>query len=131
MSVRSLLEGAPPVVGRVDYRLAREAVLADLRRGRLVRRDVCDAHPELLRAANNVGTHTTRECPVCAEANVVLVQYAFGHRLPPSGRCVGSAAELHKLSRTATAGVDCYVVEVCCECGWNHLTGAFHMARSK
>lgn len=131
MNARTLLEGAPPVVGRVDYRLAREAVLTDLRRGRLVRRDVCDAHPELLRAASNVGTQTTRPCPVCEKSELVLVQYAFGRRLPPSGRCVTSAAELRKLSTGTPAGVDCYVVEVCCECHWNHLTGAFHMGQAR
>ena len=39
----------------VDYALARRAVLRDLRTGKRDRLDVCDAHPELLRAARNIG----------------------------------------------------------------------------
>ena len=39
-----------------DYALARRAVLRDFRRGTLTRLDVCDAHPELLRAAQFIGT---------------------------------------------------------------------------
>ena len=39
----------------VDYTLAKRAKLTELRGGRLSRDDVCDAHPELLRAARNVG----------------------------------------------------------------------------
>ncbi|MGH2729407.1 MAG: DUF5318 family protein, partial [Actinomycetota bacterium] len=35
----------------VDYRLARRSVLVALRRGTLHSTDVCDAHPELMRAA--------------------------------------------------------------------------------
>ena len=39
-----------------DYALARRAVLRDFRRGTLTRLDVCDAHPELIRAAQFIGT---------------------------------------------------------------------------
>ena len=35
--------------GTVDYRLARAGVLAEYRKGRLARHEVCDAHPELAR----------------------------------------------------------------------------------
>src|SRR5687767_10840004 len=41
--------------GEVDYRLVRKHTLDEFRRGRLSKLDVCDAHPELLRAARNVG----------------------------------------------------------------------------
>jgi hypothetical protein len=109
--------------GRVDggdYRLAREAVVRSYRGGRLSRLEVCDAHPELLRAARNVGQPTAETCPICAEARVVHVSYAFGERLPPGGRCLASREELARLDRRATP-VTCYVVEVCPECAWNHL----------
>ena len=46
---------APPVRHHVDYALARRAVLRDLRTGKRDRLDVCDAQPELLRAARNIG----------------------------------------------------------------------------
>ena len=48
-----------------DYALARRAVLRDFRRGTLTRLDVCDAHPELIRAAQFIGTDVDDECPVC------------------------------------------------------------------
>ena len=48
-----------------DYALARRAVLRDFRRGALTRLEVCDAHPELLRAAANCGQVTHEDCPIC------------------------------------------------------------------
>ena len=89
-------------------------------RGRLGRLDVCDAHPELLRAARNVGSPVEETCPICEEAALVLVTYVFGPRLPSQGRCPATATELDRLHRRADPVV-CYVVEVCPECGWNHL----------
>jgi hypothetical protein len=121
------LRGAPSIgalPGAIDYRLARNAVVSEFRKGRLSRLDVCDAHPELLRAAKNVGEQTALECPICEETNVVHVSYVFGSRLPPQGRCIGSGAELDKLSRRPTV-LACYVVEVCPACSWNHLTRTF------
>ena len=115
-------------VGQVDYRLARRAVLAEYRRGRLSRLDVCDAHPELMRAARNVGEATERPCPICTEADVVLVSFAFGSRLPPHGRCISDRRELARLSDRRDQ-VACYVVEVCPECAWNHLIRSYLLGR--
>jgi hypothetical protein len=106
--------------GRVEYRLARNAVVKEFHRGRLSRLDVCDAHPELLRAARNVGVALSEECPICEEAAVVHVTYVFGPRLPAHGRCTSSPEELARLCRRADEVV-CYVVEVCPACAWNHL----------
>ena len=44
--------------GRVEYRLARNAVVREFRKGRLSRVEVCDAHPELLRAVRDTGEIT-------------------------------------------------------------------------
>lgn len=121
------MRGAPAtgqVLGQVDYRLARNALVGEFHKGRLSRLDVCDAHPELLRAATNCGQETRETCPICEEGNVVLVSYAFGSRLPPSGRCITSQAELLKLSSGARE-LACYVVEVCPICAWNHLARTF------
>ena len=52
-TARPLYTGA--VRRHTDYALARRAVLRDLRRGAVTRLDVCDAHPELLRAARHIG----------------------------------------------------------------------------
>ncbi|MGA2037440.1 MAG: DUF5318 family protein [Acidimicrobiales bacterium] len=106
--------------GRVEYRLARNAVVREFRKGRLSRLDVCDAHPELLRAARNVGVPLVEECPICEETSVVHVTYVFGPRLPAHGRCASSPEELARLCGRADE-VACYVVEVCSRCAWNHL----------
>ena len=108
----------------MEYRLARNAVVREVQRGRLSRLDVCDAHPELLRAARNVGRSLGETCPICDEVEVVHVAYVFGARLPPQGRCPTTAAELDRLCRRREPVV-CYVVEVCPGCGWNHLVRMF------
>jgi hypothetical protein len=119
------LKGAPAEAGaQVDYRLARNAVLSEFRKKRLSRHDVCDAHPELIRAARNVGAARDDECPICEGDNLRSVSYVFGSRLPPHGRCITSGRELLKLSQRPTA-LTCYVVEVCPDCSWNHLTRMF------
>ncbi len=112
------------LAGQVDYRLARNAVVSEFHKGRLSRLDVCDAHPDLLRAAVNVGEESREECPICADAKVRLVSYVFGPRLPPSGTCVSSRREMSRLTRGAK-DLACYVVEVCPSCSWNHLAQAF------
>ena len=85
--------------GEIDYRLARHGVVSEFRKGRLARHEVCDAHPELLRAAREVGDRTSQDCPICADDQVVLVSYVFGPRLPAFGRCITSKAELRAAGR--------------------------------
>jgi hypothetical protein len=115
---------SPQGSGTIDYRLARQAVVSEFRKGRLARHEVCDAHPELRRAARQASDPTSMPCPICDDANVVLVTYAFGSRLPSSGRCITAPGELAKLAKR-TRQLACYVVEVCPECSWNHLARAF------
>lgn len=121
--------GAPRSVGAtagaqreagVDYRFVRDAVVRDVRKGKLGTIDVCDAHPELLRAARNVGRPSGDDCPICESATTVQVTYVFGAGLPPGGRCPGTAAELNRLRRRPEP-VLCYDVEVCPDCAWHHL----------
>jgi hypothetical protein len=116
--------------GTVDYRLARQALVAEYRKKRLARHEVCDAHPELVRAARELGEPTAIECPICEEANVVLVSYVFGQGLPPFGRCISSKDELSRLKKRP-ADMACYVVEVCPNCSWNHLARVFPVGRSR
>ena len=120
------LRGANGTSGVVDYRLTRQSVIREFRKGRLSRLDVCDAHPELQRAASGAGTATDELCPICEDEAVTLVTYAFGPRLPAGGRCVTSAREMAKLAR-GRVQVACYVVEVCTGCAWNHLSRVFHV----
>jgi Family of unknown function (DUF5318) len=117
------------LTGQVDYRLARNAIVSEFKKGRLSRLDVCDAHPELLRAAVNVGEDTQEDCPICEEAKVRLVSYVFGRGLPPSGRMVTSRSELRKLARGGR-DLSCYIVEVCPRCSWNHLAQTIALSAS-
>jgi hypothetical protein len=106
--------------GAVDYRLLRQSVIADFRKKRLAQHEVCDAHPELVRAAREVGEPTKQECPICEDAKVVLVTYVFGPGLPSFGRCITAKGEMSKLDRRREQ-LAAYVVEVCPSCSWNHL----------
>ena len=49
----------------VDYALQRRATLHDLLSGYVTTTDVCDPHPDLIRAAKHHGEPTSRSCPVC------------------------------------------------------------------
>ena len=131
----------PAATGYIDYRLAKRALVRQVTRGDVALTDVCDAHPELLRAARNIGTITARTCPICRladdradvpidEANTLRqVTYVFGDELNRiSGHVVWTVEELEELSarhRTFTA----YVVECCLVCGWNHLVESYLMGR--
>ena len=104
--------------------------------GQVDRTDVCDAHPELLRAARAIGAATDRRCPICALADeragvtgddassLRLVTYVFGTDLRrKNGHVVWDDAELSALAarhRSFTA----YTVECCLVCGWNHLVSS-------
>ena len=82
----STLTAVPSVT---DYALARRAVLRDFRSGALTRLDVCDAHPELMRAAQNIGVGINDQCPVCGESNLRLVKYVYGDKLKQAnGRAI-------------------------------------------
>lgn len=110
--------------GQVDYRLARNAIVSEYRKGRLSRLEVCDAHPELIRAATSVGEESSELCPICEESQVRLVSYVFGAGLGPSGRLVTTKTELKRLTRISRE-MTCYIVEVCPECRWHHLAQSF------
>ncbi|MFO7590267.1 MAG: DUF5318 family protein [Acidimicrobiia bacterium] len=105
----------------VDYALARRAVLRDLRAGRVERVDVCDAHPELVRAGRHIGEPSGGDCPVCGSEELRLVSYVYGDKLrAANGRCVSGPQELARLEARHEE-FSCYVVEVCVACRWNHL----------
>ena len=104
----------------VEFGLVRHALLEKLAAGLLRPEDVCDAHPELLRAARNIGRGSGEQCPVCHDGPLVEVTYVFGARLPAGGTCPTSRAELAKLERREEP-VQCYAVEVCVACHFHHL----------
>jgi len=105
----------------IDYALARRAVLRDFRRGALTRPEVCDAQPELLRAARHIGAPAYDDCPVCGAGDLRLVSYVYGENLKQAnGRCISGADELARLGARHDEFA-CYDVEVCIDCRWNHL----------
>lgn len=105
----------------IDYRLMREMTLAAWRDGKVSIAELCDAQPELLRNAEFCGKPLESPCPVCESAGLVEVTYVFGPRLPGHGRCVTSDKEMARLNARKYPSWG-YVVEVCIDCGWNHLT---------
>jgi hypothetical protein len=114
----------------IDYSLARRAVLRDYERGALAKPDVCDAHPELLRAARNLGKNCDTVCPICgADEPLRRVSYVYGDgSKAPNGRLVASDAELRKLGRSHDE-LRCYDVEVCLECSWNYMIRTYFVGR--
>ncbi|MCL4433608.1 MAG: DUF5318 domain-containing protein [Actinobacteria bacterium] len=106
----------------VEYGVIRESLIAQFRKGRVSKRDICDAHPELLRAARNIGRPSAESCPICQDGHMVHVTYAFGNGLPSGGRCVTDSSDIARLKVRIHGGqVACYVIEVCPGCAWNHL----------
>ncbi len=104
-------------------------MLRDFRRGALTRLDVCDAHPELVRAGRHIGEKTDRTCPICEHRAVRMVSYVYGDGLKAAnGRCIATPVELARLGESVDE-LTCYVVEVCVDCGWNHLDHHYLLGR--
>lgn len=113
-----------------DYALARRAVVRDYRRGAVTRLDVCDAHPELLRAARHIGEEAGGDCPICGGRQLRHVRYVYGDALKQAnGRCIASPVELERLGAVVDEFA-CYVVEVCLDCRWNHLHRRYLLGRA-
>jgi hypothetical protein len=111
-------------LGVVDYTLAKRALLRDFQRGLLSRLEICDAHPELLRAARYVGEQTHQPCPVCEQEGLRRLAYVFSDDLArDNGRVWNTERGIALASERE--GRTCYVVEVCTHCSWNHLSEAF------
>lgn len=116
--------------------MAKRALVRQVTRGVVAVQDVVDAHPELLRAARNIGTETARTCPICrladdradipidADCTLREVTYAYGDALRQrSGTVVWTQADLEALADEHTS-FTAYRVECCLVCGWNHLISA-------
>jgi Family of unknown function (DUF5318) len=117
-------KGRRAVLATVDYTLAKRALLGEVRDGLRSWADICDAHPELMRAAKHVGEETRRDCPVCAKAKLRLVTYVYGDGLREANGRVWPL-DVGLSMAADRPGSWCYVVEVCTWCQWNHLSEAF------
>jgi hypothetical protein len=117
-------KGRRAVLATVDYTLAKRALLGEVRHGLRSWSDICDAHPELMRAAKHVGEETRRDCPVCSKTKLRLVTYVYGDTLREANGRVWPL-DVGLSMAADSPGAWCYVVEVCTECQWNHLSEAF------
>jgi hypothetical protein len=111
-------------LGIVDYTLAKRALLRQARHGLMPIQELCDAHPELLRAARHMGEPTSRPCPVCEGPGLRLLAYVYADELKRDNGRVWAIDKALAITARCKSGA-CYVVEVCTECSWNHLTEAF------
>lgn len=105
----------------VSYALQRRSTLEALRRPSrtLSRADACDADPMLIRAALHHGEDADAPCPIC-DHRLVHLRYVFGDQLGQySGRIKGTR-ELEEMAHEY-GEFKVVVVEVCTECGWNHM----------
>lgn len=112
--------------GRVDYRMARRATLRDVRAGMTSPADVCDPHPDLVRAAKYIG-EPVGECPLCRDDDLAHVVYVF----PRYGRTARRGQAVPRSALPATVrklgDLAVYTVEVCTSCGWNHLVEKYDL----
>lgn len=117
----------------IDYRLAKRAVVRRLQDGELSIEQVCDAHPELVRASTHMGTRTGRACPVCAMAEpgdvnwtpepptVLETTWLYGDSLrQKNGHLVEDPLDLAEYEQRF-ASFMAWTVECCVVCRWNHL----------
>ncbi|MDR1450503.1 MAG: DUF5318 domain-containing protein [Propionibacteriaceae bacterium] len=110
----------------VDYALQRRRALEALR-GRvrsLTAADVCDADPMLIRAAFHHGELSETRCPVGGCGRLVHLHYVFGDQLGQYSGRIKSVKELEEMENEYGEFKVC-VVEVCTECGWNHLIASY------
>lgn len=105
----------------VDYALQRRSTLEAWRRtSRSLRADVCDAEPILVRSALHHGLEVEASCPICEREPMINLNYVFGEQLGQYSGRIKSPAELEEMQNEFGEFKVC-VVEVCTECGWNHM----------
>jgi len=110
----------------VDYSLQRRRTLAELRGSlrSLDSADALDADPMLIRAALNHGDLTERRCPVFDDSRLIELRYVFGDQLGQYSGRIKSIPELEEME-SQFGEFTVYAVEVCPECGWNHLIESY------
>lgn len=110
----------------VDYALQRRSTLEALRRPlrTLTLQDICDADPLLIRSARHHGEPSSTACPICNKSTLVTLNYVFGEQLGQYSGRIKSTAELNEM-QNEFGEFKVRVVEVCLDCGWNHMTFSY------
>ena len=114
----------------VNYALQRRSLLAEVYAGRVGTMEVCDASPYLLRAAKFHGEATDEHCPVCRRENLTHVTYTYGDALGQYSGRIKATRELAQME-TEIHEFTVYVVEVCQNCGWNHLIESYVLGHGR
>lgn len=105
----------------VDYALHRRTTIESWRLApRAVRENICDAEPILIRSALHHGEKIDTPCPICEHARLMNLNYVFGEQLGQYSGRIKSPSELDEMQDEFGEFKVC-VVEVCTECGWNHM----------
>lgn len=109
----------------IDYSLQRRAVLATLHNGGAGSiDDLCDADPYTLRAAKQHGELVATPCPVCRKAQLANLSYVFGDELGQYSGRIKTRVEIEAMAHEH-GEFRVYVLEVCRNCGWNHLVESY------
>lgn len=110
----------------VSHALQRRATLEAMRRPQaaLSGLDPCDADPMLVRSALHHGTLAGRDCPVCTSHRLSVLNYVFGDQLGQFSGRIKSTGDLTEME-SEFGEFKVRVVEVCPDCGWNHLIETF------
>jgi hypothetical protein len=110
----------------VDYSLQRRRTLAELQGAlrTMVSHEALEADPLLIRAALHHGCLTRRRCPVGDCGRLITINYTFGDQLGQYSGRIKSADELVEMENEF-GEFTVYVVEVCQDCGWNHVIESY------
>ena len=110
----------------IDYALQRRSTLQAMRQPvrNLSSLDACDADPMLIRAAKYHGEPTDVRCPICGSNAMVNLHYTFGEQLGQYSGRIKRLAELEEM-QSLFGEFKVVVVEVCPDCGWNHMISSY------
>jgi hypothetical protein len=116
----------------IDYQMQARAAIAGVgRRGGPIGMhqlndadDLRDADPYLRKAAKFHGSKVDRLCPLCSEPRLVELSYVFGRELGPFSGRIKHQNEISEMAYNH-GEFRVFVVEVCRECDWNHLSRSY------
>ena len=116
----------------VDYSLQRRRTLAELHGAlrTMVSHDALEADPMLIRAALHHGELTEIRCPIGNCRQLLRLNYTFGDQLGQYSGRIKSDVELEQMENEY-GEFTVYVVEVCSECGWNHVIESYLLGDGK
>jgi hypothetical protein len=90
----------------------------------MVSHESLDADPLLIRAALHHGTLSERRCPINDCGRLLILNYTFGDQLGQYSGRIKTLEELDEMENEF-GEFSVYVVEVCTECGWNHVIESY------